>query len=458
MVERLKKSLLYTYGIADLAFVLMVNMEVYFFPAFLTDHAQFSLSLSGRILGITSAIDIVFALVAGILLQKLTLKFGGKYRSWFLVGPPVVAALFLLQFTKIGSDSIAATIIILGFISSHLIWNIVVTAGGSMVGRLSHLPNEQTILSTSRAQGISVAGLIFSATAVPMMLFFSTQTSDIVGITITVGVYSVLMIFGYWYIYRMTAGRDPYDEADSDSVQGNAGPSIWSMLVLPLKNPPLMLLIVAEIFRNSYVLIITAYAHYYFKYVLNEYALMSYFILAISIARLSGTVVASWIGIRIGKRNTYWMSLIAAAVGFGAAVFCSENAWSFTLVFCIASMLGMIAGSMSTALFSDTVVYGEWKTGRNMRAFTIALQSFAIKVAVLIRNAVVALGLSAIGFIANATDPASGVIEGIRSIMIFAPAAACTVAALLFFLGYKIEDSHVLRMQEEIVARRADAS
>ena len=97
MVDKLKKSLLYTYGIADLGFVLMVNMEVYFFPIFLTDHA---LSLSGQILGITSLIDIVFALVAGVLLQKATLKFGGKYRSWFLVGPPFVAVLFLLQFTK----------------------------------------------------------------------------------------------------------------------------------------------------------------------------------------------------------------------------------------------------------------------------------------------------------------------------------------------------------------------
>ena len=144
VVKDLKRSLLYTYGIADLAFVLMVNMEIYFFPAFLTDHARFSLVKVGQILGITSAVDIVFALVAGVLLQKVTLKFGGKYRSWFLIGPPAVAVLFLLQFTKIGNDSVAAIIIVFGFFSSHLIWNIVVTASGAMVGRLSPLPHERT--------------------------------------------------------------------------------------------------------------------------------------------------------------------------------------------------------------------------------------------------------------------------------------------------------------------------
>ena len=458
MVEKLKKSLLYTYGIADLGFVLMVNMEVYFFPIFLTDHAQFSLSLSGQILGITSLIDIVFALVAGVLLQKATLKFGGKYRSWFLVGPPFVAVLFLLQFTKIGSDPVAAAVIIFGFLSSHLIWNIVVTAGGSMVGRLSQLPDERTILSTSRAQGISAAGLIFSVTAPPMMLFFSTRTNGIFGVTITVGLFNVLMVLGYWYIFRMTAGKDPYDEAGSDSDQAKTGFSIWGMILLSLKNPPLILLILADVFRNSYVLIITALAAYCFKYVFNlsEYYL-SLFILAISISRLSGTVVASWIGIKIGKRKAYWIFLLLAAIGFGSAIFWSRDAWSFTVVFCIASMLGMVAGSMSTALFSDTVVYGEWKTGKNNRAFTMALQSFAIKVAVFIRNLVVFVGLFTIGFVAN-TDPTPGVVEGIRSITIFSPAVVCVISAALFFFGYKIEDSHVPGMQDEIVSRKAEVA
>jgi len=454
-VGHLKKSLLYTYGIADLAFVLMVNMEIYFFPAFLTDHAQFSLAAVGQILGITSAVDIIFALAAGVLLQKVTLKFGGKYRSWFLVGPPVVAVLFLLQFTKIGSDSVAAIIIVFGFFSSHLIWNIVVTAGGAMVGRLSPLTDERTILSTSRAQGISVAGLIFSATAVPMMVGFSDLTNDILGVTITVGVYNLLMVLGYWYIYWKTSGMDPYDE--TDYTQKNAEPSVWDMLVLSVKNPPLMLLIVAEVFRSAYLLVITAFAHYYFKYVLNEYSFMSIFILAISIARLSGTVVSSWIGVKIGKRHAYWISLVLTAIGFGSAIFWSDHVWSFTIIFCVASMLGMIAGSMVTALFSDTVVYGEWTSGVNIRAFTMGLQSFAIKVGILIRSAVVYFGLDAIGYEAN-TNPSAGVVEGIRSIMIFTPAAACVIAAAIFFFGYKLDDAHVLRMQDEIVARKAGGS
>jgi GPH family glycoside/pentoside/hexuronide:cation symporter len=288
-----------------------------------------------------------------------------------------------------------------------------------------------------------------------MMLFFSRHTNDILSITITVGVYNLLMVLGYWYIYWKTSGMDPYDE--TDSTQKNTGPSIWDMLVLSLKNPPLLLLILSEVFRSAYLLVITAFAHYYFKYVLNEYGFLSYFILAISIARLSGTVVSSWIGVKIGKRHAYWTSLVLTAIGFGSAIFWSDNVWSFTIIFCVASMLGMIAGSMVTALFSDTVVYGEWASGVNIRAFTMGLQSFSIKVGILIRSAVVYFGLRAIGFVANA-DPSAGVVEGIRSIMIFTPAAACVTAAAIFFFGYKLDDAHILRMQDEIVSRKAGDS
>ncbi len=50
MTERLGRSVLYTYGVADLFFVLLVNMELVFFPQFLTDYALFPLSIVGQIL------------------------------------------------------------------------------------------------------------------------------------------------------------------------------------------------------------------------------------------------------------------------------------------------------------------------------------------------------------------------------------------------------------------------
>ena len=452
MAEKLKKSLLYTFGVGDLFFTLLTNMEIFFFTAFLTDYARFSLVVVGQILWITGVADIVCALAAGIILQRVTLQFGGKYRSWLLIAPPLIAPLFILQFSRIGDVWVAASIVIVGFIASHLLWNVVFTATGAMVGSLSQRPEERTILSSSRAQGISLAGLIFSATALPMIQFFGSLTSDIVGYGMTAAVYALLMIAGYIYIYRITAGKS----ADSGSVlpveKKEARPSIREILRLVFQNPPLLVLVLTETFRNAGLFIITAFAFYYFGYVLKNPSFLSVFILAISVAALLGTVVAAWIGVRIGKRNAYWLCLILAAFFFILAKFTGETTWGFTLPFCLAYMFGMMAGAFSTALFADAVVYGEWKTGTNIQAFTMALLTLPIKIGVLIRSGVLTVGLMAIGFIAN-TEPTQNVIDGIRSIMIFAPAVTCIIATAIFYFGYKIEDKHILQMQDEIAAR-----
>jgi len=83
----------------------------------------------------------------------------------------------------------------------------------------------------------------------------------------------------------------------------------------------------------------------------------------------------------------------------------------------------------------------------------MALMDLSIKVGVLIRSAVVTLGLMAIGFAANAT-PTPQVTEGIRSIMTLGPAAAYALAAATLYFGYKIKETDGLRMQDEIAARK----
>ena len=453
MTERLKRSLLYTYGIGDLFFMLLVNMELVFFPQFLTDYAQFPLSIFNRIILITSLIDILCSLIAGVILQRVTFRFGGKYRSWFLFGPPIVAVLFVLQFVKVGSDSVAATVIIFAFVASHLVWNIVFTASGAMVGRLSRLPDERTILSANRAQGVTAGSLIFSATAPPMIMFFGDRTNRITGLTITVGVFAVLMIIGYYYVYKLTAGKDPDDELAVDALKNESKPSVRTIVGLVLRNSPLLRLTLAESFRNASLFISAGLATYYFTYVLHNSVFLSVYLLCTSVAALIGALAASWIGARIGKRNCYWICLALSALFCAAARILGGSAWIFTAVLSIAFFFINLAGAMSTALFSDTVIYGEWKTGKNIRAFAMAMIAFSAKIGVLLRGAVMALGFSAIQFVANPV-PTPRVIGGISSLMTLAPAAACVIAAIIFYYGYKIEDKHVLQMQNEIAAQR----
>ena len=82
----------------------------------------------------------------------------------------------------------------------------------------------------------------------------------------------------------------------------------------------------------------------------------------------------------------------------------------------------------------------------------MALSNFPVKLSILIRSATITLGLTAIGFVANAS-PSPAVVDGITNIMTLIPAAACLLAAVSFYFGYKIEDKDVVRMQDEIEER-----
>jgi hypothetical protein len=73
-VERLRKLVLYTFGVSDLFFTLMVCMELYFFSAFLIDHARFPLTIVGQIILLTSLFDIVCAVAGAVILQRATLQ------------------------------------------------------------------------------------------------------------------------------------------------------------------------------------------------------------------------------------------------------------------------------------------------------------------------------------------------------------------------------------------------
>jgi Na+/melibiose symporter-like transporter len=452
MAERLKKSLLYTFGVGDLFFTLLVCMEVYYFNAFLTDYAKFSLVIVSFITLVVGFGDIFCALVAGVVLQKVSLKFGGKYRSWLVLCPPIVALLFILQFSKIGGEYIAAAIIIFGFLASHLMWNVQFGATGALVGSLTQQPDERTILSSSRAQGTAAASLIFSYAGPFMILFFSKLTSDIIGFSITIVIFGIMMILGYLYIYRITAVGDLSENKVINKENTEPKKTLREIVSLVFKNPPLLWLIVAETFRNMCIFLVMSFAFYYFGYVLNRPDFLTVFILANSVATLLGTFAAPWIGIRIGKRKAYWISLILAAFVFASMAFIEAGTWNFTIIFCIAALIGMIGGSMQTALFADTVVYGEWKTDKNIQAFTMSLLMLPVKLGLLIRSGIINLGLISIGFIAKEV-PTPDVVSGINSIMIYSPAIASVLAGVIFYFGYRIEDKDVLKMQDEIAAR-----
>ena len=113
------------WGISEVGFSFMSTVETTFFVIFLTDVAQLPLALVAAITSVAGIADAITAMLAGVIIDKVNFK-NGKYRPWLIYCPPFVVAFFVLMFTKIGSDPMAALLCGLGYVLSHGIWNICV--------------------------------------------------------------------------------------------------------------------------------------------------------------------------------------------------------------------------------------------------------------------------------------------------------------------------------------------
>ena len=157
----LKKSVINLYGLPSFGFQLFVNMEIFFFAAFLTDYAKIPVAMAGTVLMVTSIFDIIWVPTAGVILEKSSMRWG-RYRSWLLIGPPLAALFFTLQFAKIGDSTMNAILISIGFIVSHLIWNIFYAGHIAMNNSMTTVREERISMASNRGMFNALGAIVFS--------------------------------------------------------------------------------------------------------------------------------------------------------------------------------------------------------------------------------------------------------------------------------------------------------
>jgi glucuronide carrier protein len=105
-------------------------------------------------------------------------------------------------------------------------------------------------------------------------------------------------------------------------------------------------------------------------------------------------------------------------------------------------------------LESDTVEYGEWKTGARTEGSNYAVLSFARKVGQGIGGAVGAWALGIGGYVAGATTQSSAALDTIRIVTGVAPAVFVGIAAVVM-LAYPLTEERFQELVGEIAMRRA---
>ena len=176
--EGLSNTLKYIFGIGDAGFVLMSNVETFYFMNFLTNLADFTAPVAAAINSVFSIIDAVLSWIYGAIINGTKAMKWGRYRSWLIVCPWIVPFIFACQFIRFSeNETISAVLIVLAAVLSHIIWNLGYVANSALVAVVGKTPDEKATLASSRATWNNIGSLAFSYLGLP----FAGVLAGIVG-------------------------------------------------------------------------------------------------------------------------------------------------------------------------------------------------------------------------------------------------------------------------------------
>ncbi len=452
--KKLSKKVLNLSGFGDFGFTLFVNVELYYWSAFLTDYAKFSLATATFILTLTSVIDCIWVPLTGWLIEKCNFQWG-KYRSWLVIGPPIMIFAYALQFSRVGpSGAVAAAIVIAAFSIKTLAQDLAYSASVTLVSDMSNSQEERMVLAARRGQFLSLGNIVFSVIALPLITLMIQMTgNDVLGYSVTAILFGVMNFVCYFVAFTITKGQSVSGSSGSETEKKEKLPTA-EMIKAVFQNPPLLVLVAADSFRYLANFLMAAAGFYYFVVVLNDLAAMTTYLVITRLVGFVGASFANPIARKFGKKQAYLGSNLLMVAGLALCFFFGRNLWGFIVLQIVVNFFMQITMPCLTAILADTVIYYEWKTSKDARGFIMSMLNVPIKVGAVLRSVILGVGLSAAGYVAGeAATPE--MVTGIAALMNLYPAVFLILTVLIFALGYRLSDKRVAEMTAEIEQRKA---
>jgi glucuronide carrier protein len=158
---------------------------------------------------------------------------------------------------------------------------------------------------------------------------------------------------------------------------------------------------------------------------------------------------------RIGKKRIYLIGAVITVIGGVMVLVAPASSVAFGFAGLVVSYLGILSASMVLwAIESDTVEYGEWKTGVRSEGITYALFSFTRKSGQALGGALAAYAIAWGGYNAATTHQTAHADLGIRVGVGLIPAACALIAFVIMFF-YPLTDKRHAQILAEVQARRA---
>ena len=412
-----------SYGCGDLGCNIIYSAMSAFLLFYYTNYADVSAAAVGSIMLVSRILDGFSDLTMGIIVDRTKSKYG-KARPWILRMAIPFAIAAVLLFSVPSNLGITSKLIYI-FITYNLVSTVIYTAINVPYATLNSLITqnqyERGVLSIFRMILATCGTLLINGLTLPLVEYFGNNLS---AWTKTFFVFGIASIMVFFITFTGTKERVKAVKQDRNEV-------------IPFKI--VCIFIVFAINGGSSV--------YYAKFILGDEKLFGPINMVSNISQIIAMFMVAPFIKKFGKRNVL---IVGSIILISSNVMFIIVGQDYIGVIFSSAIKGIGSAGIASTMFaivSDTIEYGEWKTGYRTEGLINSASSFGFKVGNGLGSAILGAVLSIGGYVGTSATQSDLAIVSIKVCFIYLP-IFITILQIIIMSFYKLDKEYSTILNE----------
>lgn len=442
-----------SFGVGALGKDLCYAIISYFLMIYFTDTVGLTPLFVGNLFLVARVWDAFNDPMMGFVVDNTRTRWG-KFRPWILIGTVLNAVILIFLFRRPELEGVA---LYAYYSVMYILWGMTYTVMDipywSMLPSLSSTKEER--------DSMSVIPRIFASTAWLLMGAFALKLVDKLGGGDTAKGYASLavLIAVIFLITSIITVVFVKDRSSREAASGNKAErtTIKAALHVIGANDQLKVYIGVVLAYNLVVQLAGGIAIYYFKYVAGAEGLYAVFTTAASFAEIGALFAFPVLSRFMSKKQVFAIASFSPAVGLVALIISGLVVPTNVPIIVICGVLfkfgsGLTLGA-TTVMLADVIDYGEVKLGTRNESIVASFQTLLVKTASAVAGWLIGVGLTIVGYVANAEQTAS-TIMGMRILIGVVPSIITVLAFVIYVKGYKLEGAYLEDIMKQLSEKK----
>ena len=439
----------------DMVYALSASYVMYYYQ----DVLHLSATFVGLILMIARIFDAFNDPFMGILVAKTRTRFG-RFRPWIFTGTVLNAFVLYALFA---APVLSEAGMMVYFSVVYILWGVTYTMMDipywSMIPAVTKTPRDRETLSVV---GRTCAGVGSALIAMFTMLLVGALggSSERTGFR-----YVALIVSGIFVVTEIICCANVKENAPTEMKTA----TVKEMFSALFRNDQAMVVVATIVLINSALYLTSNFIIYFFKYDFGGEGWKGSYTLFSTVggaAQILGMMVLyPLLRKKLSSTDVFRLSLIAALAGYGLLlVFCLTGLSGNLIALLVPGIVVFACNGMlsvlTTLFLSNSVDYGQLKTGRREESVIFSMQTFVVKAASGVAVFLTGIGLDLIGLVGNTDETApaavqsAGTLMGLRLLMTVLPMLVLAAALVLFRKKFILTDEKAAQISAQLQEKR----